>query len=401
MTLSPSTARLIESRQTLAQGSRNRRARALFLPREPELVHDKFREVPRPLGETAGKIPVVACLDRPLAAKLLGFPLDRHYRDPSAFLEDQLRMDVFQLEYIPDDQFVDESIQVWGGPGFEASLFGMRQEYSPDNEPWLRHEPIVDGPRSLDSLPEASWWTSGPMPSVLDFHLRLCSLLDGTGLRAIPPGWIRGPLGVAEELRGIENLVMDAVLNPEFVRDLLRRVVDFRKAWCSARAAFLGCATPLRGLLYNDEVQVPMISPRIYRDFVLPCEKELHDFHGGLHYWHSCGDAAPFLSLVDELPDITMIQCGAFTEPEKVVSVFCQRTALEMAVRPMDDFVRASEDEMRARVEYYVRLCRQYSAKAAMIRLTVYETQALDPWSTLAKAIRWVEIAREAVEETV
>lgn len=394
MTHSTAISRLVEQRLQLLDSNRNRQAQALFQPRLPDIVHDKFREVPRPLSDI-GKIPVVAVLDRPLWAKLLAFPLNRYYLEPLAFVEYQLRMDAFHLENIPDDQFFDESIQVWGGPGFEASLFGMRQEYSVDNEPWLRHEPIIKTREDLDALPQADFVSSGPMPQVLAFYEELQSLLDGTGLRPIPPGWIRGPLGVAEELRGIGNLVMEFITDPELAQAVLKHVVDFRKAWCQARSRFLDSEHKQQGLMYNDEVQVPMISPKIYRDMVLPLELELDEFYEGLHYWHSCGDATPFMPLVAQLPRIVMIQCGAFSNPEEVMKHFAQRTAIEIAVRPQQDFAEASEEHMRARLEYLVDLVHRYDVKSAFIRLTAYETSDLEPHQALHKVQRWVEIAQE------
>ena len=147
--------------------------------------------------------------------------------------------------------------------------------------------------------------------------------------------------------------------------------------------------------MYNDEVQVPMISPLIYRDVVLPYEKELHDYYGGLHYWHSCGDATPFIPLVDELPHIDMIHSGAFSDPEKVVSTFSQRSALEIAVRSIEDFAEATDEVMKSRIEYLVGLCMEHNAKAALIRLTAYETENLNARETLDKALRWVDIDQQ------
>ena len=397
MNHSATIPQLVEQRLQIMDSSRNRQAQALFQPRQADIVHDKFREVPRPLDEI-GKIPVVVVLDRPLWAKLLEFPLDRYYLEPTAFVEGQFLMDAYHFENIADDQFLDEFIQVWGGPGFEASLFGMRQEYSADNEPWLRHEPIIRGRHDLEAMPEANFAASGPMPQVLAFYEGLQGLLDGTGLRAIPPGWIRGPLGVAEELRGIGSLVMEFITDPELAQAILKYVVDFRKTWCKARSQFLGCDPTSHGLMYNDEVQIPMISPQIYRDMILPFELELDEFYNGLHYWHSCGDATPFMPLVAEIPRIQMIQCGAFSDPEEVIKHFSQRTAIEIAVRPQQDFAEATEAQMLSRLQYLVSLVYEYEVRAAFIRLTAYESSDLTPQETVRKVQSWVEIAQQVTE---
>jgi hypothetical protein len=274
----------------------------------------------------------------------------------------------------------------------------MRQEYSADNEPWLRHEPVIRERHDLEAMPEANFAASGPMPQVLAFIERMQALLDGTGLRAIPPGWIRGPLGVAEELRGIGSLVMEFITDPELAQAILKYVVDFRKTWCKARSQFLGCDPTSHGLMYNDEVQIPMISPQIYHDMILPFELELDEFYDGLHYWHSCGDATPFMPLVAELPRIKMIQCGAFSDPEEVIRHFAQRTAIEIAVRPQQDFAEATEAQMLSRLEYLVSLVYKYEVRAAFIRLTAYESSDLTPQETLRKVQSWVEIAQQVTK---
>lgn len=396
MSCPDSIARLLDKRQNLVDNRRNRQAQDMFVARIPELVHDKFREVPRPLSEIGGKLPVIACLDRTLWAQLLGFDLDQYYLDAKAFLEHQLRMDIFHMETIPDDQFFDSYIQRWGGAGFEASLFGMQQHYSATEEPWLEHKPPIQSPEDLERMPQADL-TREPMATYLSQHEELLELLDGTGLTPIPPGWIRGPLGVAEELRGISNFVMEMLTEPDFAHAILRYVVDFRRAWCSQRAQYLGIETP-HGLMYNDEVQVPMISPRMYKKTILPYEQELHEFSRGLHYWHSCGDATPFMSLVDEIPEITMIQCGAFSDPEAVIETFRHRTAIEIALRPKEDFVEATEDAIRSRIKYLIEMCHKHDVKAACLRLTVYAAGDLSASETLDRVVRWVQIAQEVTE---
>jgi len=386
---------LIEKRQKLLDGKRNRDAQALFVKRTPEIPQDKFRELPRRLFDTHGKIPIIVCLDRPMWARLLGFRLDRFYQDPDYFLENQLRMDVYHLENLADDLFFDESIQVPGGASFESTLFGMRQAYGPKSEPWLDHAAIVNNAADLAQLSTCDFYSAGPMPAVLQFHERLLELLAHSGMKPILPGWIRGPLGVAENLRGTERLLMDLLSDPGFACALLRCVVEARKSWCLARDKYLGSSSVRLGVMYDDEVQVPMLSPRMYRQHILPLEQELCQFHGGLRYWHSCGDAAPFVPFVAEIPRIEMMHCGPYSDLDKIVGAFAGRCALEVAVPPRKHFLEASEEGMRASLEDTMSILRRHSAEAAVIRLTVYEGEGMGTLETAEKARRWLAIARD------
>jgi len=88
-----------------------------------------------------------------------------------------------------------------------------------------------------------------------------------------------GPLGVGCALRGMQNLLLDILLKPEFVHKLMRFITDARKKWVKERAKFLGQKVG-RADLDDDEVNSPSLSPQQYEEFILPHEQELCQFHG-------------------------------------------------------------------------------------------------------------------------
>jgi uroporphyrinogen decarboxylase len=76
-------------------------------------------------------------------------------------------------------------------------------------------------------------------------------------------------------LRGLENLLMDYVLNPSFAKRLARIVTDYKKR-VMQRAAEEGADILLTGDDYAHR-QAPIMSPAHFREFVLPYLKETID----------------------------------------------------------------------------------------------------------------------------
>ncbi len=76
-------------------------------------------------------------------------------------------------------------------------------------------------------------------------------------------------------LRGLDNLLMDYVLNPSFVKRLARIVTDYKRR-VMERAAEEGADILLTGDDYAHR-QAPIMSPAHFREFVLPYLKETID----------------------------------------------------------------------------------------------------------------------------
>jgi len=105
-------------------------------------------------------------------------------------------------------------------------------------------------------------------------------------------GWVEGPCAEAADLRGINRLMIDFSDDPAFVKDLfaftLKTAVDFAAAQIKAGAGIIGIG----------DAAASLVGPRIYSQFVWPCEKKLVDaIHamGGKVRLHICGNTRRIL----------------------------------------------------------------------------------------------------------
>jgi len=109
-------------------------------------------------------------------------------------------------------------------------------------------------------------------------------------------GWVEGAIAESADLMGVSKVMMDIYDRPDFIKDLLeictRQAILFSEEQINAGADFIGIGDAVASL----------ISPSVYKDFVLPCEqrivKAIHD-KGAKAKLHICGNIS---SILDFLP---------------------------------------------------------------------------------------------------
>ena len=118
-------------------------------------------------------------------------------------------------------------------------------------------------------------------------------------------GWVEGPLAEACDLIGMEQMMLETCMNPDFARALMRKCLDFAKQF--ARAQILSGAD----VIGIGEAVCSQISTDQYAELIFSLDKELIDYihsQGALVKLHICGNITHLLPLVrDAGPDIVDI----------------------------------------------------------------------------------------------
>jgi MtaA/CmuA family methyltransferase len=126
-------------------------------------------------------------------------------------------------------------------------------------------------------------------------------------------GWVEGPCAEAADLRGINILMTDFMDDPEFVRELFGFIVEMATQFAKAQIE-AGC-----DILGLGDAAASLVGPKIYRDFVLPYEKQLVDnIHalGGRVRLHICGNISKSLKEIGSL-GCDMIDIDSMVSLEK------------------------------------------------------------------------------------
>jgi len=322
---------IIESSQNLANES--------FWESRIAWPRDMWRGFPK-LKLSQG-IPFLVFPDNALWARILKVNLREYYSHPEVHLKAQLRMNIYHFNYWKDNTYYSRDLFIWFGVVTELSFFGPKIVFFPNREGWIESPPLLAKKRDLGSLKRPDFYKSGLMPKVHEFYERMSEFVGGR-FRVLFPMWVRGPFCIAAHLRGLENIIMDMLEDPKFVHRLMQFITDSEKEWAKERAKFLH--SPIeKNFLFNDEVGLPLITPEMYEEFVLPYEIELSNFYGGILYWHSCGDTSNFVNLIREIPGLKMFHVGPRTDISKAAVAFGPDVSLDVDLDPFRDVLEADE----------------------------------------------------------
>jgi MtaA/CmuA family methyltransferase len=214
------------------------------------------------------------------AAHQAGHRLSRYYLDHAALVEANLAV---------LDTFAIDLVQTISDPYREACDLGLEVEFPEDDVP-LRRRVLLDVPEDVGRLrriaPEDGRRMNDRLAAVRQLRERV-----GNSVPVM--GWVEGPFALAAVLRGDTNLLLDIHDRPEWLRELLERLVElgiaFARAQVRAGAHIVGLGDSLASL----------VSPSQYRELVLPYEQRIFAAvreDGALPRLHICGDTRHLLA---------------------------------------------------------------------------------------------------------
>ena len=306
------------------------------------LVYDA---VPRP--------PLVMNYPVPPEALFEPLPHGHIYRNPEYMLHNQL-VSAFDASIAYRDE-VSDDLSITIRPNFGtvliASILGGRIEQVDDHWPWVRHfETDAEYFRIFEAdvnSPSAGW-----IPRVVECYEYYHEILaDYPTLRActkiVMPD-LQGPLDILEQLRGAD-LFTDFYTDPRLLEDgidlaarallstyrLLEPLTADRPAgFCHQHATMIAGNILLR----NDSAV--MISPEMYRDYVLPSDASLLEEIGGGGI-HSCGRIEHDFDHFFSIPTLRCIDLGQ-PEMNDIDSLYRKAAARKVALIR----IRVSEEEI-------------------------------------------------------
>lgn len=209
-------------------------------------------------GEAVDRVPFVPTVYEHAAA-LLGVTPSEMARSADLIVQGQLKA---HETYGHDLVVVGVDIY-----NIEAEALGTPVRYGTDAGVPALAAHIVPDEASLARLALPDPERSGRMPLLMDAAARIKEALDGE----VPVGAAAvGPFTLAALLRGFEDLVLDMLTGVTFVDTLL----DFTEEVCFT----FGRAIAARGLglsLNESWITPPLLSPRLYAQYVFPRHKRL------------------------------------------------------------------------------------------------------------------------------
>jgi MtaA/CmuA family methyltransferase len=214
------------------------------------------------------------------AAHHLDRPLARYYLDHRVLVEANLAvLEAFDLDIV----------QAISDPYREACDLGLDVAWPEDSLP-TRRAILLQAPEDAGRLPRVAPEDGRRMSDRIE-AVRL--LRERVGDDVPVMGWVEGAFALASVLRGDTNLLLDIHDRPEWLKELLDRLVEvgvaFARAQVAAGAHVIGLGDSMGSL----------VSPRQYREFVLPYEQRVFTAvkqAGAIPRLHICGDTSHLLA---------------------------------------------------------------------------------------------------------
>lgn len=327
---------------------------------------------------------------------LFGFDMNRFFADPAFNVEMQLRQKLFWADNSADDSPIDLTLQATMGMYYDMTLFGQRIHHTVDGVPEFEPHPLASAaepdPASIEPF---DFFATGDMPLLITQYSRMVELSQREygGLLCVNfPHFHRGPLDVLVQMRGFDNLIFDMRERPDVVTQFLDLFVAARARFARERQRFLGETTlPPTSFVADDWVNVPFISPAMFRRFAVPAYRQIEANEGPVTGFHTCGNIeAVACDLLAVFPHIRRLEVSGWNDVRRLDRILPPEAGFDVSV--INTLVLAgSEDEQRARLQAIaevrhhrpVALCAQ-----AMVKLNSYA-------ETIQRMNSFMDLARE------
>ena len=250
--------------------------------------------------------------------ELFGFTMQRYFDDADFSIEQYLRQQIFWADNVPDDTIPGRQIMADTGMYWDITLFGQRIVHSAIGVPEFLPHPLQQS-GDLRTLGHFDFYRTGEMPRLLAKYQRMQEIAhdDYAGKLEITfPAFHRGPLDIYVQLRGYAQFLDDVTERPRELAAGLTFLADERLRFARERQQFLHeAALPPTTFVADDWVNLPFISPAIFREFVVPVYARIRANEGPVTGFHTCGN---MLAVTPELlavfPEMTGLDVSGWND---------------------------------------------------------------------------------------
>ena len=340
----------------------------------------------------ADRPPVVYSLGYRFLRTARGAPIGDYFESPRAQLEQQLLNHKWVLEHLCDDRLIDTERVV-----VSPDLQDIRGGYFPIGTVWTEDvgpmaAPMLETPADVDAL-EVPEPTANLYGRRIEWYHAMREMageyevtLNGRPLAVHPSvSGLGGPFPDAYALAR-DRLFYWVHEAPAAVHQLMEKVTE----------AFIGysryCRTltgaPMANLGMGADA-AEMLSPAMFREFVLPYYQRCYEAFPGTRGLHMCGRIDHLLALLVEELGITHLNgFGFVTNRERLAEVMGGRVVMSGGISP-DLLLRGTPDEVKAE-------CRRYLATFAPVGgFILQDGNNVAPGTPLANLEAMVEAASE------
>jgi uroporphyrinogen decarboxylase len=231
------------------------------------------------MGQRPDHIPILPFAGG-FCAKIIGIPISRIYDDP----EKSFWAQIWTQELIGYDGAPMFGYASFGGWEFGGEIRMPKGEF--EQAPMITRHPVTTA-EDVEALEIPDLATAGSIPMTMEFN----RILQQFGMPVMV--WAIGPFTCAGNICGVEQLCRWTIKQPEVAHMLLRKVTDFSKKLIDYVVDSFP-DHPLSGGGGGASEANQIISPKQFEQYVLPYQKEVHEYLIGRGvrsiFCHICGE---------------------------------------------------------------------------------------------------------------
>ena len=280
------------------------------------------------------------------AAKYIDKPFGQFCTDYRVLVEGNLRC---------VEKFGIDILSTLSDPVRETADFGTELVYPEDNLPHPK-QVLLPNIEDVEKLQLFDPWQS---VRILDRIHAIELFKKEKGDEYPVMGWVEGPLAEASDLRGINESMMDIIMNEELFHQLLEKCTQ-EAIWCAKAQIEAGAH-----IIGIGDAAVSLISRELYKEAIWPYEKRIVDAikeAGGIARLHICGDVNRHLEDIVTL-EIDIMDIDWMVDMKRTVEIFDGVSIVNGNVDPVAIMLNGSVSD----VKNAVRKCRIDSKGKACI----------------------------------
>ncbi len=297
-------------------------------------MNGKERTLAALTGEPTDRPPALPIIHSAYA-RLAGIPLGKYYGDAATMAEAIVG---------GCRGYGFDGVQLSMGVTGEAEALGAKVEQPADGAPLLKDHPLKAVGDFVGLDPSAAG-RAGRMPMYFEAVRRAADQIGGDSFIL---STLRGPLNIASQLRGVEEMLMDLIDEPEEAC----RLLDFTTQ-VAIEVSRASVGTGADGLLFGEATCSPnFISPDMYREFVQPRHARLIAETRAMGWrfagFHICGDIRPIFGDIIGT-GAAFLDIDYQVPADEAIALSGGRIAMRGNLDPSGVFLRGSPDDIRAR----------------------------------------------------
>jgi uroporphyrinogen-III decarboxylase len=314
--------------------------------------------------ETVDRTPVVFSISSRYLFRARGVDMGDYYQNPRSQLEQQLLNQKWLIENAVDDRLIDQSTIT-----VAPDLSTVRGGYFPIAMRWFNDGtastvPLLRAPQDIDAL-EVPELNAGAYGTMIEWYHQMREMADGYTVVLngeplqidVSVGSGGGPIPDAYALAG-QNLFLWMAQEPDRVHRLLNVVTT----------AFINLqkyVRDLRGDTYRNlglgADAAEMLSPDMFKEFVVPYYLRCYDAFPGRRGLHNCGRIDHLIPLIAQQLHITHLNGFGFpTDPRLLAEWMGGKTVMAGGLNPIL-LLQGPAEAIRREVFRYLEILSPYS----------------------------------------